>query len=155
MTYWETSSFKALQADWYRRLKEDGFQDAERVVELPQPDGTTKTYLKFKRTSSHAICETTVEQKEQKEAYFRLLGQLVHVSEYESEVDRLILNMFADGERIKKIVETLALFGTSRGRDTVRWTIRKYEMRWGLKEYTQRQLHREYAGRTVQGKRAK
>ncbi len=136
MSFWKTPAFKALQQAWYARLEKDGFRDAEEIIngEYVLKQIAAHPY----RGMGHLAIQT-------KEAYYRLLGLQVQSGEFASEIDRLILTMFADGRRIKDIVGALASLGTPRCRRTVRVTIRKYEMRWGLREYTPGQLNKKVA----------
>lgn len=136
MSFWKTPDFKSLQRAWYARLEREGFRDAEEIVggEYVLKQIAAHPY----RGMGHLAIQT-------KEAYYRLLGLQVQTGDFASEVDRLILTMFADGRRIKHIVEALHNLGTPRARNTIRFIIRKYEMRWGLREYTAKQLNKKEA----------
>ncbi len=133
MTFWKTKEFKALQDAWYRRLESLGFQDAERSIGHE---------MRLKKLASHSAYrdadELTIESKTQ---YFNILSEKINEAEFLSEVDRLVMTWYCDGMNIKHICIELDKLGMKRGRDTIRWTIRKYEMRWGMKQYTPRQLH--------------
>ncbi len=133
MTYWKTQHFKAMQNAWYAKLKVEGFEDIEEIVggELVLRQSATHPY--------RGLDELRITSKE---TYYRLLGQKIETSTFNTEVDRLILTCFAIGTKIKDIIRILEREGKGRCRGTIRFTIRKYEMAWGLREYTPQQLNK-------------
>ena len=131
MTKWNTPEFKQLQKEWYQRLDDEGFQDAEVLI-----DGE----LVLQQRASNVYRGSPQIQRESKEAYFRLLGQLVHKAKFDRKIDKTVLMAYAAGDRITVIVRDLKKEGTPRNRTAVRFIIRKYKMRWGLEEYTNKQL---------------
>lgn len=133
MTYWQSESFKSLQAAWYERLAKDGFEDAEELV---------AGEMVLKQVAAHPYRTADELGITTKESYYRLLGQNVQQSNFQSDIDRLILTMFAEGAKMKKIGDALRTMGHRRCRNTICFTIRKYEMRWGLRSYTPKQLNR-------------
>lgn len=126
--------FKKLQRAWYQRLEEEGFQDAEEII---------AGELVLKQNAAHPYRGVDALQITTKEAYYRLLGNKIHSEEFSNDIDKLILTMFAEGKKIKVICQALFERGTERGRATVRYTIRKYEMQWGLREYSPLQLNKK------------
>lgn len=143
MTFWKTSalnkSLKELQIAWYERLQICGFQDAEQIIsgefELRQKAAHPARVYRGETDTSRVA----------KEDYYRQLSAYVHVERFRSEIDRIIMMMFADGVKIKNIIEELSNRGISRCRNTIRFTVRKYEMKWGLREYTLKQLNKKEA----------
>jgi hypothetical protein len=138
--YWKTSalnkSLKELQAAWYERLEREGFQDAEEIV---------GEEIVLRQIAEHPYRHTDDLMRSSKEAYFRFLTHQIQDERFSNEIDRLIMTLFADGMKIKPIIEALHQRGVSRCRGTIRFTIRKYEMRWGLREYTLKQLNKKEA----------
>lgn len=134
MNFWKTKSFKELQRTWYQQLQKEGFQDAE------EPIGDE---MVLKQSAAHPYHGADQLVRTSKEAYYRLLSQQVQEAEFRSEVDRIILTMFAEGSPLKSIREAISKLGMVRCRNTITFTIRKYEMRWGLREYSPRQLNRK------------
>lgn len=136
MTFWKSPSFKALQDAWYQRLADEGFRDQEVLVkgEMQLKWDAQRAYMRMK-----PLC------REMREAYFRLLAQKVQENGFRSEIDRLILMRYAEGAKIKLIIEELKAIGKTRCRNSVTFIIRRYEMEWGLKEYTPKQLNRREA----------
>ncbi len=134
MSFWKTTAFKALQQAWYARLEKEGFRDAEEII--------GGEYV-LKQIAAHPYRDMDHLTIWAKESYYRLMCLQVQKGEFATEVDRLVLTMFAEGRRIKHIVEALHNLGTPRARNSVRFIIRKYEMRWGLREYTAKQLNKK------------
>lgn len=97
----------------------------------------------LKQTAAWPYQGASLENIEAKESYFLQLGARVATSVFQSDVDRLILTMAADGAKIKHITEALEQRGTRRCRMTVRMTIRKYEVAWGLRQWTAKQLNKK------------
>lgn len=134
MTYWKIPSFRALQQTWYERLRDEGFQDAEEFVDgemVLKHSAVHPCQLKDKTT-----CET-------KEEYYRVLAQRAQESSFQNDVDHFILALYAEGKKIKLICEELQKRGTRRCRNTVTFTVRRYEMKWGLRVYSPKQLNRK------------
>ena len=133
MAFWKSANFKALKDAWYERLKEDGFQDAEKEVgdsmELKQRSGAP-----FRHAKSEL-------DRKSKEEYFTLLAQHIHESEFRNDIDQLILTWYANGLKIKEICQQLIALDEYRCRNTIRFTIRRYEARWGIRAYNRRQLN--------------
>lgn len=141
MTYWLTDSFKALQTAWYQRLEKEGFVDAEEII-----DGDPE----LKQNAEHAyLCkdaDMTLQQYLNREEYFHRLSHHVSVEDFDTEIDRLILSLYAEGtskRRIAGILRKLAprrppafVSDLYRSRKTVWYRICVYEMRWGLREFS-------------------
>ncbi len=133
MTYWKSPVFKALQQAWYAKLADKGFEDAEEMVGAD---------MMLKQIAAHSYRDMDELGITTKAAYYRALGEMVQVSVFQSDVDRMILTMFAEGSKIKQIIDALAGKGSRRCRKTVMVTIRRYEMIWGLRQYTPQQLNK-------------
>lgn len=133
LSYWKNQHFKALQAAWYKRLSDDGFEDAEEIIgdDLELSKNVYNTHWWINETDRIA-----------REEYYDQLSHRVREFDFISIVDELILTWFADGKRIKDIVIDLRDMGKTRCRQTIMFTIRRYEMLWGMKKYTARQLNK-------------
>lgn len=132
MTFWKSSNFKALQKSWYRRLEEEGFQDAEEII---------GEEFVLKQTASHPYRGLNEVERSSKEDYFRLLAQYAQHEPFKRTLDKYILGMRSQGWQIVSICKFLEVAGMARERKTVRYIIRKYEMKWGIREYTPKQLN--------------
>lgn len=133
MKYWQTPHFKALQRAWYAELAKDGFEDAEELVGAD---------MMLRQIAAHPYRNAEELGIKTKEAYYRFLFQRVQGSAFDNDIDCVIMTMFAEGAKIKRIVESLETQGKTRCRETVRYTIRRYEMQWGLRQYTPKQLRK-------------
>lgn len=124
--------FKKLQQYWYKRLEQEGFKDIEKAQEIAHEQNFLKEYQSLNSIYRHT-----------KEDYFRLLNQAIHDenTQFRNHIDKYILTRYAEGARIKTIVQELLNLGMSRDRYSVRIIIRKYEMAWNIKTYTRKQLH--------------
>ena len=134
MKYWQTQEFLALQKAWYERLNNIGFKDVESKLDgfdpiLKELSDKVHRYRYRSKMENHA-------------EYFRVMLDKACQSVYDSEIDKIILNMFADGKRYKDIYDFLASQGNRRCLNTLRFTVRKYEVRWGVKEYSPRELNK-------------
>ncbi len=134
MTFWTTPQFKALQKDWYQRLEQEGFKDAEELI-----GGD----LKLKQSAGYPYRDQHPMTREVKEEYFRVLAQMVQESKFRNETDRFILMAHSEGKKAKTICEELQALGVMRFRHSIRFTVRRYEKLWGLRHYTPRQLGRK------------
>lgn len=125
------SAFKQLQQEWYQKLADSGFIDAE---EFSGDD------LRLKQHAHHVYSEVDDFAREIKEHYFNVIGQKVSDPEtpFKNDDHRFIMTKRSEGEHIKDICEEL---GTLR-RQAVRYIIRNYEVAWNLRTYSRRQLHR-------------
>lgn len=134
MTYWRTKHFKAIQTEWYEKLKDDGFDDAEELI---------GEEMMLRQIAAHPYRGMDDLGITTKKAYYRFLSQRVQETQFESSIDYLILSLFSEGTKIHSIVKALEAVGDRRCRGTIRYTIRKWEMRWGLREYSLKQLNRK------------
>lgn len=132
MNSWQTKQFKDLQAIWYEKLSANGFVDIEHVVGDDQELIQSATYP-YRYNPS-------VIERQNKQVYFEQLSKHVQEQVFSNEIDKLILSKRADGCQIKEIVDALIKVGYRRTRETVRFTIRRYENSWGIRSWTPKQL---------------
>jgi hypothetical protein len=124
--FWTTSKFKKLAKKWDIKLKDSGFKDAEHSV-----NGFRNLV-----TSSNPYRNSILEDKESKEAYYRLMGQHVYNSnEFDNNVDKLVMMRYVSGVMIKDICKELKQKGSPRHRQTIRYIIRKYESKWKVRKW--------------------
>ena len=126
---------KRLQLEWYQKLADDGFRDVE-VLKGEE--------LILRQSINYPFRNTNSFTREMKEQYFTVMGQfaLDENAHYRNEVDKYILIRHSEGAKIKDIVLELHAKEMPRGRASVRFIIRRYEMIWGIKFYTDKQLNR-------------
>ena len=129
--YWQTIQFKKLEKEWDLTLKEAGFIDAERTVgdERVLSQNAPNAY----RQTNKVIIESKVE-------YFTLLTKHAGDEKFEDKIDELVMNLRANGYKIREICENLKQIGQKCHRQTVRFIIRGYEHKWGIRKWTQAKL---------------
>lgn len=123
--FWQTHQFKALEKEWYEKLKEQNFDDVEEKI-----NGKDK----LKQWASNCYRSQHQIARESKLVYFELLGQFLHKeTDFKDEVERFIMLRKSEGAPIKLISEELEAQGERCHRDTVRLIIQKYEAKWRIK----------------------
>lgn len=94
--FYETDEFKALDAEWKQKLKDDGFKDIER-----DDDRLQDWSAAFARHP---------EYNQSKEEYYRLAGQFLHEYRFQgpqAAFNRQIWELHANGTSIREIVKIL------------------------------------------------
>ena len=118
--YWRTQKFRSLQKKWEKKLKDSGFVDMEDAkARLRQNAGNSY------RTRSHTLINA-------KREYYEMLGFWQHETGFKDDVERLVMELKADGIMIKDICLVLKGAGERCHRQTVRWIIQRYEAKWKI-----------------------
>jgi hypothetical protein len=141
MKFWETDDFKALQKAWYERLEVEGFQDSEALIGDDMLLRDYETHPPPNEADTNRV------------DYFTAVREMIERTTFDREADRIILTMHAEGATARAIIEKLRLMPPRSPprfrspyshcrhcRNTIRSTIRRYEMRWGLRTYTAKEL---------------
>jgi hypothetical protein len=120
------AEFKKLQKQWYEKLKETGFKDIESQGQ----------------TSTHGSPKLNEVLKKTLEDYWTLIRHKVcdDLTTYRNEIDKYVLNRYAEGAKLTIIARELKNKKTPRHRQTIRDIIRRYEMIWQIRSYTPSQL---------------
>lgn len=98
-----SKDFRKLQAHWYARLKEDGFED----LEYFHPDGEAADTLLDKHKIVRA--DRAPEVMEHTAEFYRLCGLFLHDYAFESELDRNIWELFTEGTTYRAIASRLKI----------------------------------------------
>lgn len=127
--------FRELQRHWYKILEESGFEDIEEMI-------NGRLVLKQSTTFRHNKTEPFDCQMDQE--YFRQIYHRVNdeLTTYRNEEDKIIMQLYAEGTKIKIIIEELKSKNLTRCRRHIRTIIRQYEMAWNIKNYSPRQLNK-------------
>lgn len=136
MKKWNTlPAFKALQDEWYGKLKEIGFNDIEREYK-------GEIFLKEWASNAYRAGKVHSETVEEKTEYYRLLsGQFSDEQAFEDDSDRLIMEKTCDGWTIAEISRELKERGWEKhNRDTIRYIRRRYETKWGIRQWPPEQM---------------
>lgn len=91
---------KALQREWYQKLKDTGFQDIE-----VYSGGEQNRY----RTNSGWIEKMGAERFLIKRDYYILAGHFLHDHDFKSEGEKEIWSLHSDGKTIRSIAKALEM----------------------------------------------
>lgn len=136
--------FRDLQKEWYLKLAEDGFNDAETLtahgMRLKQEH---RRFFRTRGDKDRDMWQSVF--IEAKTNYYLRLTHKVNDpdTEFKSDLDRIILSLHSEGFSKVQIVQFLEAFGYKRKRKAIIYLIRRYEHEWGLKTYSQKQLNRK------------
>lgn len=108
------SDLKALQAEWYAKLKAEGFKD----IEQDEDNLIRWDSHHFQQQSNPTDFETKAE-------YYRVAGQLLHEHEFESEWEKLVWEMHSAGLSTPKIITELKARKLTFYKERVYGTIKK------------------------------
>lgn len=114
----EEEDLKSLQKKWYKKLKEDGFNDIEDV-------DSPREYLKI--WSTHFHYQYTPEEFQEKQEYYQLAQNFLHAYDFAwipgksiiNWVDRDVWKMHSEGQSYRKIADVLTEQGFKTNKDTV------------------------------------
>ncbi len=90
-------AFKRLRAKWYKKLKDEGFED----IESPDSELLHKWHGSLFATHYDPVVTPA------KEEYYRRAAQELHTYPFENNLDRLIWEKHAGGLSIRDIVKLL------------------------------------------------
>jgi hypothetical protein len=91
-----SKEFKDLQKDWYKKLKDSGFQDIERGAGQLKTDPlqNIKTFYDLNSFES-------------KQEYFRMAGAFLYSYKFKNEAEKLIWRLHSEGVSFRTIVKIL------------------------------------------------
>jgi hypothetical protein len=126
-----SKEFLLLQEEWYLKLKNSGFVDAEKRQNngrwiLKQEDNR---FCRKGRNDDEIKIRAKIE-------YYTQLGQYANDPNtwFRNDIDRFIMQLLAEGAIISEIKqEVFFQFEIDRHLNTIRYITRKYERLWGLK----------------------
>lgn len=85
-----------LTAEWYKKLKDGGFDDIER------PDGRLKAW-----STSDCFVYHSGLTFEAKQTYYQMAGKFLHHNKFLNEFEKHIWSMHSEGMSIRTIVKAL------------------------------------------------
>jgi hypothetical protein len=124
MTFWQTSKFRQLEKEWYEKLKENGFIDAEKTT------GKQQVLIQF---ASNALRQASQLTRESKAEYFSLLFKCVNADAPTDRIELLVMSRRAEGAKIEEISKELKQLGGKFHRQMIRYIIRRYEHKWNIR----------------------
>lgn len=103
---------KKLQAQWYKRLAKEGFEDIEQDEDnLKRWDSmyfiSRHTNFKGRGAGGAKDAKFSAIQFESRQEYYQLAGAFLHEHEFETDKERLIWELHASGENLIDIYRTL------------------------------------------------
>lgn len=108
----DKTEFKKLQTEWYKKLKDSGFVDAENNSYHSPYDNVFQRKAKYKMHGVRA--DEYYERKTavflEKEQYYRLAGQFLYSHEFKTEQDEYIWKKHAEGLTMPEIVKSTKRF---------------------------------------------
>ncbi len=96
----QSKAFKALQAKWYKKAKDSGFNDIESSETMLNP--TTLGDTRYMISRGKFLIESKTE-------YYRLAGMFYHDYKFRSQLDRFLWKHNADGRSSSEIEKILKL----------------------------------------------
>lgn len=129
--FYDSDIFKTLQQEWYQRLRDEGFKDAEKLVgsELRLSQSTLHPY----RHSNYISAQAKLE-------YYLMMSRCLDLEEFDKKRDHLVMSMRSIGYRIVEIRKVLKLYGYKAHRQTIRFIIRRFEKKWKIRDWQNHQL---------------
>ncbi len=107
--------FKSLQAKWYRKLEESGFQDIEKDDQIVRWDS-----FFFK-------AEYTPERFNEKKSYFEKAQNFLGCGVFIDDTERRIWELHSTGIPVRTISEWLALEGIEKNKNEVNQVINEFQ----------------------------
>lgn len=112
----KSKEFNDLQAKWYKKLKDSGFEDAEQDPE------TLKQWTRSKfapQQNNGAALDVVMAKNRSKQEYYRLAGHFLYDFNFTSELHRLIWELHSDGLSHRDISDKLKENGIKKARTQV------------------------------------
>lgn len=110
----KTKEFKKLQAEWYSKLEDEGFQDVEQDEE----------HLK-RWTSSFFKTRYNPTLWKAKEEYYRAAGHFLHDYKFSNDTEKLIWELHGEAMSIRNIALVLKAKGIKSYKRRIHETIQK------------------------------
>ncbi len=110
-----SKQFKSLQAKWYRKLKEMGFEDIEKIEEMVRFHG-----LDFQTQYSPS-------QFKEKQTYYAEAKELLNQDIFLDSVERRIWALHTMGYSIRRIVGVLKCEGTKRDKNQINAVLNEFQ----------------------------
>jgi len=126
--FWRTKEFRILSKDW----NDLDIEDIE--VEI-------KGEKQLKQRATNSYRQATPLERETRLEYYCLLSSLALNTIFPNELEKLVMNLHADGLSMREIIDEIKKQGFIRERQTIRYIIRRWQMNWGIKSWTPKQMN--------------
>lgn len=110
----KTPEFEKLQKEWYRKLKESGFEDTE------SPSGLSKRWYPSALDPTRNVAGQSGHTRfDAITQYYRLAGQFSHDFTFKNEFQRGVWELHADGHSVRDIISAMK----ERGFKSYHWLV--------------------------------
>lgn len=99
MAYYDAKEFKELQATWYKKLEESGFDDAEN-----QKNGIS--YLRSWH-STYFQTKHSPDRFQAKEVYYQIASRMLHTHPFPSVFEECVWMLHVEGTSLREIASVM------------------------------------------------
>lgn len=139
--FWKSTQFEELKGEWDRRLRESGFEDAEKEVGGERVLKSPSAYAYRNKDRNHL--------KQADLEYCQMVMECISREEnFKDDLDRIIMERTADGKSIAEISRELKTMlpkdrvRSKHGRWAIRYVRRRYEHKWGIRTWKPEEMQK-------------
>lgn len=93
------TEYKAIQKEWYSKLKQSGFEDIESFDSKGVPNDLMKTDVRIDYSKDPSINQA-------RQDYYRFASQFVYDNVWESVFDKTVWDLHSEGKTEREILES-------------------------------------------------
>jgi hypothetical protein len=126
-----SEDFCKLRDEWYRKIKESGFEDIEQI----HHSGKFVLKVEHRRMVRRGRNDDETRRSCQTD-YYRIMSQMVNdpKTKFRCEMDRFVMSLYAEGKKRPEIKDRiLQKFDLEFDLHIIRYIIDRYEITWNLK----------------------
>lgn len=113
----QSRAFKTLEAKWYGKLKDDGFQDIEDTADRDRRLKSWHSFYFSSRDRKNHVSST--------EQYFRAARGFLHSFRFKNAAEKEVWGYHADGKTMREIAYLMEKRGPGFSKDSVNNLIRR------------------------------
>lgn len=131
--WYKSREFKEIEEEWYKKLKDTGFQDIEYMKRGEQQLAQSCLNVYYQQNSISV---------DNKTSYFTAIRDKINEEPWNNQLHKLILSFHAEGVSKVETVKILkSQFNISIHRQTVMFIVRRYVHKWGIRFFTKEQMY--------------
>lgn len=119
------SNYEQLRAEWYKKLKDDGFKDTESIEDIDQDRIQALRRESYSRDMDPVIRQAT-------EDYYQIAAVFLSSYTFETELDKIVWEYHTNGLSVRSISETLGKAKIKRAKTQVWEIIKRLEHKMKL-----------------------
>lgn len=100
----QSKQYKDLKVEWYKKLKESGFDDVEQDEDNLKEWTSSKLYRGQNNGASFEHIQVT---RSSREEYYRLAGYFLYDHEFKTPLEKEIWTYHSDGKSLREIASIL------------------------------------------------